>query len=168
MEQMKTRTTVLDGQIEKFNDYTTLDYASPRDLGSLVSKKHAKVSSQINLKYNALGVVRVVVLVTIIALLGFLLIYNIFAMAKVSSNIAVTEGLIASEQADVALLKEKLNALDSEAVLKDKAQTAGYTPNGGTIISGSTTLPTTNAITYDKQTNWFDKLCEILSSIFGG
>lgn len=168
MEQMKTRTTVLDRQIDKFDNYSDLEYASPKDLGSLVSKRQAKVSSTSSYKYNSLAVVRAVVLVAVIALLGFLLIYNIFAMAKVSSSITITEGLIASEQAEVNLLKEKLNALDSEAVLRDKAQSAGYTPNGGTVISSNTTLPTTDAITYDKQTNWFDKLCEILSSIFGG
>ncbi len=168
MEQMKTRTTVLDRQIDKFDNYSDLEYASCKNLGSLVSKRQTRVSSQINVKYNALGVVRVIALVLIVALLGFLLIYNVFAMAKVSSNIAITEGLIASEQAEVNLLKEKLNALDNESVLNEKVLNAGYTENGGVVITNCTTLPVANAITYDKQTNWFDKLCEILSSIFGG
>ena len=168
MEQMRSKTTVLDRQIGKFENYSDLEYASPKDLGSLVSKRQAKVSTKVDYKYNSLAVVRAIVLIAIIALLGFLLIYNVFAMAKVSSNIAITEGLIASEQVEVDLLKEKLNALDSEAVLMEKAQNAGYSLNGGAVITTSTTLPSVNAITYDKQTNWFDKLCDILSSIFGG
>lgn len=169
MEQTKARTTVLDRQVDKFQDYPTQSYEYvAKDLGSIVTKKSSKVSSQVNVKYNALGIVRVIALVSIVALLGFLLIYNIFAMSRVSANIAATEALIQSEQASVDLLKERLNALDNEAVLNDKVASAGYAEGAGTIVTTNTVLPEVSPITYENQTNWFDKVCEFISSIFGG
>lgn len=170
MEQLKSTTTVLDRQVDRFKDYSSqsFEYVNSKDLGTIVTKRSSKTTSQVNVKYNALGLVRMIVLVSIVALLGFLLIYNLVAMSQISANIATTETLIASEQASVDVLKEKLLALDSEAVIMDKVANAGYSAGAGTIVNSNAVVPEVAPITYDKQTNWFDKICEFISSIFGG
>lgn len=168
---MERLNTILEKEVDKFNDYTTkpFEYVSSKDLTTVVNNKTASTSTslQVKAKYNTLGVVRMVVLVSIVALLAFLLIYNIFAMSSLQASIATTESIIASEQASVDLLKEQLLLLDSEAVIMEKATEAGYAPGAGTVVTGYV-MPETTPITYEEQTNWFDAICKFISSIFGG
>ena len=64
-------------------------------------------------------------------------------------------------------LREQLSVEDYEA-LSQKAESLGYYYPTGSNTQTYTELETRPAQNFDIQTNWFDSLCDWISSVFGG
>ena len=74
---------------------------------------------------------------------------------------------------EIAQQNERLLAIDTDiAVYTDLDRIAGAAMNDGMHkIEHPVSVdlvPTTNPVSYESRTNWFDKLCDWLSKIIGG
>ncbi|MBQ8749169.1 MAG: hypothetical protein IJZ29_01685 [Clostridia bacterium] len=118
---------------------------------------------------NTLGKVRIACFFAIVSLLLFLFIYNFVAMANLNANIAGMEKTIATEQAYIDNLKTQINSLSSESAILDRVNSAGYSADNP--VSDDILIVNVPKVAVNEskpQTNWFNDLCEYISSLFGG
>lgn len=168
MEQMRSSATNLETDLLVDNDVATLS----SDLSkfesvlnqSTVVRPTASVQKSYKASLNTRGKIIVITYALIVALLGFLLIYNAFSMAAVSASIAATEILISEERATIEELTMQLNDLNDPDSIMHRVNGSGFVPTQ-TEVSGVTTT-VGEAISYEAQTNWFDKICDFFASIF--
>lgn len=134
------------------------------DFKSINLKKMTPVA-----KTNMIGKVRIICFFTIVALLGFLFIYNFIAMNGIRANINALESSIQNEQTAIEQLKSQINSLSNESAIMQRATEAGYSAdiavNDDILI---VKVPKVEVMQSQPQTNWFNDFCEFVSSIFGG
>ena len=170
-------TTVVNGQLGVNRTYNDSQAEQMRsvysrepitDIRSVVMQKQRATSTSTSMKTNIVGKTRIVALISIIALMTFLLIYNVFAMASMTASIATTEQQIVVTEQQVNNLQSMLEAVSSEEAIMNRVSEAGYSSEYAVTITpemiDSFVLPET----FEGQTNWFDQVCEFISSIFGG
>ena len=124
----------------------------------------ASVNKSFKASLNTRGKIVVITYAIIVALLGFLLIYNAFSMAAVTASIAATEILISEEKATIQELSTQLSELNNPDLIMERVTEAGFVPTQ-TQVSGVTTS-VGEVISYEQQTNWFDKICDFFANIF--
>lgn len=166
--------TLVEQQMSRFSDYNTTAFnqaintsTAVRQLDTVVGSRTRVVSSHVA-HTNLVGRVRLIALVSIIALLGFLLIYNAFAIGALTASIAITEAEIVAEQQSVNELKQQLNELNNEESIMQRVQEAGFSSNSSVVDTSGYEVIGSNPVVYESQTNWFDRVCEFISSLFGG
>lgn len=166
--------TLVEQQMSRFSDYNTTAFnqamntsTTTRQFDTVVGSRSRVVSSQVA-RTNLVGRVRLVALVSIIALLGFLLIYNAIAIGALTASIAMTEAEIVAEQQSVNELKQQLNELNNEESIMKRVEEAGFSSNVSAVDTSGYEVVKSTPITYESQSNWFDRVCEFISSLFGG
>ena len=164
MEQMKNSATdifvesevaTISSDLSKFD--TALD-------NSTTVRPTTGAERSFKAKLNARGKIVVVTYALVVALLGFLLIYNAFSMAAVTASIAATEIMISEEQATIEELTTQLNNLNNPDLIMERVAASGFVPT--TTESSGIETPVGESISYEVQTNWFDKICDFISNIF--
>ena len=102
------------------------------------------------------------------AMLLFLAIYNIVCISATASSIQILESNIATETTIVDSLKKDLSSLNDTTGISSELESNGYTTiDDDKIIYVE--LNNTNTVTrLQGSTNWFDAVCNFISSIFGG
>jgi cell division protein FtsL len=168
MEQMRSGATSLETELFVDDSVATLSSDLSKFETSLnqttMVRPTASVHKNFKASLNTRGKIIVITYALIVALLGFLLIYNAFSMAAVTASIAATEILISEEKATIDELTMQLGELNNPDLIMERVNGSGYVP-AQTRVSGVTTS-VGEAITYEAQTNWFDKICDFISSIF--
>lgn len=166
--------TLVEQQMSRFSDYNTTAFNqamstsnATRQLDTVVGSRRKVVSSHVA-RTNLVGRVRLIALVSIIALLGFLLIYNAIAIGALTASIAMTEAEIVAEQQSVNELKQQLNQLNNEESIMQRVEAAGFSSNVSVVDTSGYEVVESNPIAYESQSNWFDRVCEFISSLFGG
>jgi hypothetical protein len=102
-------------------------------------------------------------------MLAFLLIYNIFAMNQVQSNILIKTQQVETLQKEVDSLQTTLNNLDNQENISKRVEDLGYTISGGKVLDyNGINISEGEVIKYESETNWFDAICDFISSVFGG
>ena len=168
MEQMKSGATILEPRFfvdesvaTVSSDLSKFDTASTQ---TTEARPTANVNKSFKASLNTRGKIIVITYALVVALLGFLLIYNAFSMAAVTASIAATEILISEEKASIQELTSQLNDLNNPDMIMERVAEAGFVPTQ-TQVSGVTTV-VGESISYETQTNWFDKICDFISNIF--
>lgn len=103
----------------------------------------------------------------ITALLLFLMIYNFFVISSLNNSIDILQDDITYQEYQVTDKARKVNDLTNDSVLRDELTEMGYSDISSSEIivmnSGSA-----NYVPLEGESNWFDKFCEFIGSIFGG
>lgn len=153
---------------KKLNElYNQFDSITFNDVNSAtIVKENVAVGAVSQVNFKTVVYLTTAVIVTL--LLAFLAIYNIFVINNLNSNIQLL-------QEDVAVAEAQFNSLSNneltEEQLKQLIQSSLQGNYGDIATNGFinvSTLETTNAETFELETNWFDEFCTFLSNIFGG
>ena len=146
---------------ELYNEFDsiTLDNSSIDTLTKRNAESAVKVSARAKL-YLVSGVV-------VAALLLFLMIYNFFVISKVTSSIDILQDDITYQEYQLADKNRQFDSLTDDAVLKDYLTDLGYVEVSSENVVAMSSISTDYAPLVG-ESNWFDKLCEFISSIFGG
>ena len=165
-----TYSSAVNSQVDRFStDYTadklnelynefdsiTLDNSAI----DTITKRNAKVVEKVSARtklYLTAGIV-------IAALLMFLMIYNFFVISNAQDSISILQDDITYQTYQVADRERQLNNATHDL---DKVLEA----DGYKEVSSVTTI-SANVNDYQPlkgETNWFDKFCDFISSIFGG
>ena len=103
--------------------------------------------------------------IVIASLLLFLVIYNFFVISKMGNSIDILQDDLAYQEYQVVDKARQVNNLTDDAVLTQQLTNMGYAE----VTSEITINSTTNDYQEIKgESNWFDKFCEFIGSIFGG
>ncbi len=106
--------------------------------------------------------------IAITALLLFLAIYNIFRINQVSSSIDLLQNNITTETTIYESIRNDIANLKDVSNIENELQSMGYSE----IANADMTyieLPEASEVTVlTGSTNWFDSVCNFISSIFGG
>ena len=103
----------------------------------------------------------------ITALLLFLMIYNFFVISKVQNSIDILQDDLTYQEYQVSERARKVNDLTDDATLKPLLTEMGYaevSSNSVVVINSAGN----DYVPLEGETNWFDSICEFISSIFGG
>lgn len=101
-------------------------------------------------------------------MLGFLLVYNAFAIGNINSNINNLNSSIEAEQIKIdRVIKDIGNMTDEDNILDLASDLSFSELDAGQIINVNL-YTKQQPISYTGQTNWFDKLCEFVKGVFGG
>ncbi len=170
MEQMRNSAAILQDELLVNNETATItsdlsrfENAYGSDMQTVRPTSVARNTVRASL--NTRGKVIIVAYALVVALLGFLLIYNAFSMAAVTASIAATEIMLSEEKASINELSNQLSGLNDENNILNRVSEAGYGPS--TTATSGVSTSAGEAITYEVQTNWFDKICDFLASLFG-
>lgn len=153
---------------KKLNElYNQFDSITFNDVNSAtIVKENVAVGAVSQVNFKTVVYLTTAVIVTL--LLAFLAIYNIFVINNLNSNIQLL-------QEDVTVAEAQFNSLSNneltEEQLKQLIQSSLQGNYGDIATNGFinvSTLETTNAETFELETNWFDEFCTFLSNIFGG
>ena len=60
------------------------------------------------------------------------------------------------------------NELNNEESIMQRVQEAGFSSNSSVVDTSGYEVIGSNPVVYESQTNWFDRVCEFISSLFGG
>ncbi|MGD9901204.1 MAG: hypothetical protein AB7S44_01535 [Spirochaetales bacterium] len=104
----------------------------------------------------------------VVVLLGFLLVYNAFAIGNVNANINDLNTNIANEQVKIEQVIKDIGNMTDEDNIIDLATDLSFSevPMGDIV---NVTLYEKQALpTYEVQTNWFDAICKFFSGLFKG
>lgn len=105
--------------------------------------------------------------ISVVALLAFLIIYNIFVINSMSNEIRILQESVKFDQTTLNEIISEYNSLPSEAAFKEKLRAEGYRETADASVY--LTLPeTTQYIELQGETNLFDKLCNFISSLVNG
>ena len=106
--------------------------------------------------------------IAITALLLFLAVYNIFRINAVNSSISLLESNIATETTIYNSLQNDVDSMNDTSDIMAELGSNGYfevTDSDIVYVEVSNTTPVENL---KGSTNWFDSVCNFVSSIFGG
>ena len=104
----------------------------------------------------------------VVVLLGFLLIYNAFAIDNVTSNINSINENIANEQLKIEkVIKDIGNMTDQDNIIDLATDLSFNEVPMGSVVNVTLYEKQTPA-TYEGQTNWFDAICKFFNGLFGG
>lgn len=173
-ETMDDEIDTVDTQVDKFStDYTadklnelynefdsiTLDNSSIDTLTKRNAVATTKMSARAKL-YLTSGIV-------IASLLLFLVIYNFFVISNMSSSIDILQDDLTYQEYQVTDKARQVNGLTDDAVLRSQLEGMGYAE----VASESVITINSSVNEYaplEGESNWFDKFCEFIGSIFGG
>ena len=103
----------------------------------------------------------------ITALLLFLMIYNFFVISSLNNSIDILQDDITYQEYQVTDKARKVNDLTNDTQIRSELTDLGYSEISSSEIivvnSGAT-----NYVPLEGESNWFDKFCEFIGSIFGG
>ena len=152
-----------DYTADKLNElYNEFDSITLDDTAiDTITKRNAEVA-QVSARaklYISAGVV-------IMALLLFLMVYNFFVINNMASSIDILQDDLIYQEYQVMDKANQIDNLTDSAVIVDQLKAMGYAEVSSDAISVNS-----NANNYEAlkgESNWFDKLCEFVGSIFGG
>ena len=101
----------------------------------------------------------------IAALLLFLAIYNIFVINNMSNSIDILQDDLTYQEYQVADKARKVNDLTNKSDLENILYDMQYAPVSESIAINSSI---NDYAPLQGESNWFDKFCEFVGSIFGG
>jgi len=105
--------------------------------------------------------------ISVVALLAFLVIYNFFVINSMSYGITILREGVKMEQNTLNEIISEYDSLPSEEAFKEKLRAEGYLENAGNAVYLS--LPeTTKYVELEGETNFFNKLCNFISSLING
>ena len=103
----------------------------------------------------------------IMALLLFLMIYNFFVINNMASSIDILQDDLTYQEYQVMDKANKIDGLTDDAVMRQQLESMGYAE----VSSENVITINSNVNNYEAlqgESNWFDKFCEFVGSIFGG
>lgn len=165
--------TDVDVELKEFeNSYKTQDFSQLLDNAridsqtielNLADRQEAKAKTRTHLNISLRMKLIIAVYATIVVLLGALLIYNAVSIGNYRESIAQKSALLEVEQAKLDSLEEILanvNGVTPEDI--------GMSKIDSNNITKLKKLEKLSKVDYVTETNWFDKVCEFISAIFGG
>ncbi len=126
-----------------------------------------KVNARKNLKakLNFRGKLMLIGYSAVIAVMGFLTIFNIVQINKINAENARIETQISQKENSLDELFNTYKELNNENKISEIVQNKNMTK----IESQSTTnIALRDPKQYTKESNWFDSVCNFFSSLFGG
>lgn len=105
--------------------------------------------------------------ISTVALLLFLAIYNIFVINSMSNGIKLLQDSVVSNQHSLYEIIETYEKLPDEETFKAKLRAEGYKEDSDANVQ----LDLPDTVKYNElwgSTNWFDSLCNFISSLFNG
>lgn len=117
------------------------------------------------MKLNMHGKIILAVFSCVLVLLTSFSIYNAVVIGKLNSEIALKEETLINSQTEVENLEYSVDNLSSESTIKSKLNT-NFRKLKDTDKVYLEDSAKTEIVTYEKSTNFFDKLCEFFSNLF--
>lgn len=102
----------------------------------------------------------------IAALLLFLAIYNIFVISNTSNSIDILQDDLTYQEYQVTEKARRVSELTDDAKLEPLLDSMGYAEVSSEVITINSSI--NNYEQLQGESNWFDKFCEFVGSIFGG
>ena len=106
--------------------------------------------------------------ISVTALLLFLAIFNIFRINAVSSSIQILENNIATETTIFNSLQNDVDGMNDLSNINAELDNLGYYEMNSDDMIQVDISNATPVVTVEGSTNWFDSVCNFISSIFGG
>ena len=165
--------TDVDVELKEFeNSYNTQDFSQLLDNAridsqtielNLADKQAEKVATRTHINISLRTKLIIAVYATIVILLGALLIYNAVAIGNYKESIAQKSALLEVEQANLDSLEEILDNVNGVT-----PEDIGMSKIDSNNITKLNKLEKLSKVDYVTETNWFDKVCEFISAMFGG
>lgn len=102
----------------------------------------------------------------VMALLLFLMVYNFFVINNMASSIDILQDDLIYQEYQVMDKANKIDNLTDDAVIKQQLKAMGYEQVSSDAITINSNVNNYTAL--QGESNWFDKFCEFIGSIFGG
>ena len=106
--------------------------------------------------------------IAITSLLLFLAVYNIFRINAVSSSISLLEGNIATESTIYNALQNDVDIMNDTSGIMSELGSKGYFEVSDSELVYVEVANSGTVAEMQGSTNWFDSICNFVSSIFGG
>lgn len=161
----------VDSQVEKFStDYTAdkfnelcneFDSITLDSNVGTVTKTDAKDVATVSARAKLFLISSCVVL----SLVLFLFIYNFVVINQMQNSINILQGDATAYEYQVSQKENRVNELTDDETLKAKLSDMGYSSN---VSENAVSIPAGQGYSLSVDSNWFDKFCGFISSIFGG
>ncbi len=106
--------------------------------------------------------------ITVTALLLFLAIFNIVRINAMSSNIQLLENNIATETSIFNSLQNEVDNMNDMSGIDAELNNMGYYEMSADDMIQVDISAETPVVELEGSTNWFDSICNFISSVFGG
>lgn len=164
-------TSAVDTQVEKFsNDYTAEKFNELCDeFDSITLDNSTDTISKDNVvaveKVSSRAKLLLVSAMLIFSLVLTLFIYNFVVINSMQSSINILQGDAIKQEAQVTQRATELDELLDADVIEAEMSELGYGEIASENVTRVAVMSDESAVV---STNWFDKLCEFICSIFGG
>lgn len=132
-----------------------------------LTKNNAYVQKQIKRSLSFKTKVYLISACVIISLLVFLAIFNIFVIKNMNSSIQLVEGNVLEQEQKLSDVIKDYNKLNNVSKWEEELKENGYDVDKAVQVKLNLIIPTNSGdVSFD--TNWFDKVCDFVSHLFGG
>ena len=98
----------------------------------------------------------------------FLLIFNVFSISNLNSNIESINTSITNEQLNIERIVKDIGNMTDENNILNVASDLGFSQVPVANVVTVNLIQKQNVVEYKGQTNWFDAICKFLNNLFGG
>lgn len=161
----------VESQVDKFStDYTAdkfnelcneFDSITLDTDTSTITKDDAKDVASVSARAKLFLISSCVVL----SLVLFLFIYNFVVINQMQNSINILQSDASYQEYQVSQKESRVNELTDDETLKAKLNEMGFSEN---VSENTVTIPTGQGYNLTVDSNWFDRFCNFISSIFGG
>ena len=106
--------------------------------------------------------------ILITLLMAFLVIFNIFVINNLNTNINSLQEEVATTEYDFQQLYSEYNNLRSTDNIYEKINNKGFSELASGSIININLVDTSAINSYTVESNWFDKFCDFIRRLFGG
>lgn len=106
--------------------------------------------------------------ISVTALLLFLAIFNIVRINAMSNSIELLENNIATETTIFNSLQNDVDSMNDMSNINSELNNMGYYEMSGDEMIEVDISNATPVVNLEGSTNWFDSICNFISSVFGG
>ena len=173
--------SVDSSQVEKFNtsnedeireklsrlydEFTTVEIDEERLKEVTQSRASERAVSQVSFRTGLY--LTSAILVT--ALLLFMVIYNFIVINGLNGSIKLLETDIANVQSQLSVAESTYADLTNEDIIRQELTNLGYSEvSDSDIFTLANTIQKVKVVDVQGETNWFDSLCNYISSVFYG
>lgn len=148
-----------------YNEYESIVLNPEKDT---LTKKNALVEASTQTKKLGFKTKVYITSATIvIALLSFLVVYNLFVINNMNNNIQLVKGNVAEQETRLYDIIKDYNKLNNVSKWEEELRENGYDVEATISAKLNFLIPEDEEDT-SVDTSWFDSLCEFVSQLFGG
>lgn len=147
-----------------YNDYESIVLNPEKNT---LTKNNAYVATKSKKSLSFKTKVYIVSACVIISLLLFLAIFNVFVIKNMNNSIQLVEGNVVEQEEKLSDVIKDYNKLNNISKWEEELRENGYDVDKAVQAKLNLIIPTDSG-DVSFETNWFDKVCDFISHLFGG